>query len=249
MTQWNSTYEDHPTSSSSSSDFQSTVPTCSTNNETSKDLEGQSNIHEDIRHSEKEQAIFTNQNCLDQTHIIDSNDEMEETDCITNILDNAGHTGRVSSFQNMGLGNKMDDITCNMNITCGELHREANAGPKISGLSNTLHSPNKSDLILEPTTAKPLNSAQKKDDTFSDLFAIAGIKKKPPSVTTTCGEVTSIASDADGHMEMTCQLPSATYSTLRENILGIKSPSPVSIGMEMTCQLPLSNVLYRNTKD
>ena len=231
------------TSSSSSSVFQPTVHTGSTFNDTSKASERQSIIYEEINNSEKEPGIFTNQNCLDQTHINDSNDEMEETDCIANILDNAGHTGRVPQFESMGLTPKTNDFANNMNITCGGPPHTANVESKLSSQNNTLYSKNNIELVLEPT--KSVNSQPSTDDTFSNLFAVAGIKKDTTSAAISCNDVESIISKTEGDMEMTCKLPAMANSALVESSSAITCLSPVICGMEMECQLPCNDALNR----
>ena len=125
--------------------FQSAVPTFSTITETSKASDEQSINYEEMGYSEKETVSFPTKNDLNETHIMDSNDEMEETDCIPNIFDNAGDTGKVPPIKCLEIDSKTTHYTSNMDITCGVLAPVSKVEQKIVPRSNT-YTENNGDL-------------------------------------------------------------------------------------------------------
>ena len=120
MTQWNSTYEDERsvmTPSISASHCSSGIVPYSINEQPENRLAEQSQEKRNAEKCNIESNPVYNQDCLDQTHVMDESDHMEETDCIQNIFDNAGHTGKIPPIASIRQNN--DTIS---NIMAIETH-------------------------------------------------------------------------------------------------------------------------------
>ena len=146
-----------------------------------------------------------NLDCLDQTHVMDESDHMEETDCIQNIFDNAGHTGKIPPIAS--IRQNTDTIS---NIMAIETHNSTSydkfKGPKDANLDKTSHSSCKMDMTIAQVESKnDRHMAASNDDTFSSLFASAGIKKNLNDNISNGNETTSV--NSDNGMEMTCNVP------------------------------------------
>ena len=161
-----------------------------------------------------------NQNYLDQTHVMDSSDQMEETDCIPNIFDNAGHTGRVPPLIVRGLDETaMFSSTSNMDVTQGAMCNASSTTSNKEQFSQTLNIQTKTDST----------SSLSREETFSNLFAMAGPKKDASSINVQMDS--SNASFSDGNMEMTCHFPLVAIDKHMQNSTAAKN-------LEITCNVP-----------
>ena len=248
MTQWNSTYEDERsvmTPSISASHCSSGIVPYSTNEQPEQCLAEQSQVMKNAENRNIEPSQVYNQDCLDQTHVMDESDHMEETDCIQNIFDNAGHTGKIPPIASI---RQNTNTTSNKKVieahdsTAYDRFRETNN----ANLDKTTHSSCKMDMTIALVESKEDRYvAPSGDDTFSSLFASAGIKKNLNDSNSNGNEATSV--NADNGMEMTCNIPLLDSLKNQVEISNHLSESPD--GMEMTCRLPLNNVKTDHEKE
>ena len=252
------------TSSSSSSVCQSTVASSTANHQTSTIPEEQSTLNEGTVHPDLQPDVFVNQNPLDQTHVMDSSDAMEETDCVNNIFANAGHTGRIPPIETLRQTKTvLREVGNDMDITHAAISLP-NAQSKIEGPNRTSNFHSSMDITLAASNKITTTSTPTPiEDTFSNLFASAGIKKLDNILENV--PAIQIASANTDNMELTCQLPFIKSDVEQEKISQDTSVDMkkliVNYGetcsgmtpnehktystnspMEMTCQLPLPSI-------
>ena len=248
LTQWNSTYEDERsvmTPSISASHCSSGIVPYSTNEQPEHCLPEQSQVMKNAGKRNIESSPVYNQNCLDQTHMMDESDHMEETDCIQNIFDNAGHTGKIPPIASI---RQNTDTTSDKKVieahdsTTYDKFKETND----ANLDKTTHSSCKMDMTIALVESKQDRYvAPSGDDTFSSLFASAGIKKNLNDSNSNSNEATSV--NSDNGMEMTCNIP--LLDSLKNQIKISNHLSESPDGMEMTCRFPLNNVKIDHEKE
>lgn len=240
MTQWNSTYEDErsvltpsnavarPPGSNSSA----------TNKRLAHNVQEDSQVIEKLNHGDLETNAMYNAENLDQTNVMNASDQMEETDCIQNIFDNAGHTGRIPLLKSVHKGSDSDSNRVNIDTIEKHVTDDGYKESKSSNLDKTTNFSCKMDITIPDVNLKNDCTTQSGYDTFSNLFASAGVKKMEKENDIYVDEANS--TNIDDGMEITCKMPDIKALSCKNETLNKSVHSPN--GMEITCKLPLDKV-------
>ena len=171
--------------------------------------------------------------------MMNASDQMEETDCVQNILDNAGHTGRIPQIKTFRTNTESIDTQVAIKTSTSSVVNNLNDSKKLNNAYLK-------EMTKTQSASKDECIANSSDDTFSTLFASAGIKKNLYENKKYDDETSSLPNIDDG-MEMTCQMPLLDDHKKKNEGIILQSQSPD--GMEMTCRFPSNNFNVKLQKD
>ena len=247
MTQWNSTYEDER-SVLTPSNVAARPPgsnSSASNKRLTHNVQEDSPVIEKLNHGDLETNAIYNVENLDQTNVMNASDQMEETDCIQNIFDNAGHTGRIPLLKSVHKGSDSDSNRIIIDTIEKHVTDNGYKDSKSSNLDKTTNFSCKMDITIPDVNLKNDCTTQSGLDTFSNLFASAGVKKmeKENDIYIDEANLTNI----DDGMEITCKMPDIKALSCKNGTLNKSVHSPN--GMEITCKLPLDKVNFDLKKE